>query len=176
MTPAAHRIVIDADVACAANPRQPDQRCILCADALEALLRVRHSIAMTSSLLAEWNAHASRFAAVWLQSMYARRRVVKLIDDDILDESLRTRVVSAVTTGLAEAEIRKDMHLIEAARATDERVISSDRKAQRAFVSAAITVNELASVMWTDPAEEGEQCADWLSQGAPPEQRRRLRP
>ena len=69
-----------------------------------------------------------------------------------------------------------DLHLIEAALATDRTVASVDKKV-RAFFSgeaSACQVEELRTIVWVNPELEEETPILWLERGAPAEPERML--
>lgn len=72
----------------------------------------------------------------------------------VRDESLRSQV--PVTEAL-----QKDLHLIEAALATDGIVISLDDNARASF-----QVDAAKDVIWVNPVAEGGHAIYWLNKGA----------
>ncbi len=64
--------------------------------------------------------------------------------------------------------MKKDLHLVSAAMATDERVLSDDDKVRAHLSKIAADVPPLARVHWADPSEPA--CLPWLARGAPEEQ------
>ena len=145
--------MIDASVASAAGlTMKPASR--RCREFLQAVLRISHRAVMTPLLRAEWNNHQSLFAARWLAEMTSKAKVESIAD--VRDEQLRAEV-----PGTASAQ--KDLHLIEAALATDKIVVSIDDKAR-----AELSVPAAAEVMWIHPVDEGGHVIYWLNKGAEP--------
>ena len=156
------QLVIDTDVTGAAGPKAGIS--LACARFLEAVRETGHRIVRTDTLRDEWNRHRSNFAASWLRTMYARRKV-----DDISVEAnglLRTAMI--LDASEAEAEIMlKDVHLIEAAMATARRVVSREVACRACFVAAAVCVAAVRTVCWVNPAAADEEPVEWLRRGAP---------
>src|SRR5437016_2564602 len=154
-------LVIDADVAIQASPTHTaDQACVLCSDALEAVLQAGHWIVLSEQLEDEWSRHVRGYSSTWLQQMFARRRVRRLSVPE--DPDLLERVFRAHTTQLTREEIAKDLHLPLAALRSDRTVLSKDARARRALASATGAVNEIRRIIWTDPSREDEGSAGGL--------------
>ena len=72
--------------------------------------------------------------------------------------------------------MQKDFHLLEAARATDQTIISLDEIIRQLFARAAQHVGEIRDIVWVNPERmEEEEPLVWLKNGAPPEDHRKLR-
>ncbi len=100
--------------------------------------------------------------------MVARKKVV-LMGASPQDGSLRTRVSRAIATTQARNAATKDMHLVEAALATDGIVASLDENAHAAFHEATTAVRELATLVWVNPDSQHATTTRWLEDGARPE-------
>lgn len=167
------RLVIDASVARAAGRENAiDPTSVYCRDFLKAVRTICHQIVMTQEIGEEWQRHQSSFARQWLLSMAARRKVYRL--GDVLDNDLRGRIERVASSERATEAIRKDLHLIEAAMATDRVVISLDDTARGLFAMTAQGVGELRHVAWVDPNRAEEQPILWLENAAKPEKKRLL--
>src|ERR1700693_6302300 len=120
MAISSRRLAVDASVASAAGqtmyPTSFRSR-----EFLGEVLKIRHRLAMTVTLAAEWDRHQSLYAARWRAEMRTRNKVVDIAE--VQNEELRRQVPLS-------AAIQKDLHLIEAALATDRVVISLDDRAQ----------------------------------------------
>jgi hypothetical protein len=165
------RLVIDACVGRAAGDRS-DGASFHCTAFLTAVFDIGHSAVMSGDLLAEWNRNKSRFARTWLRKMYGARKVITLAQQP--DTEFRERIERAAPLSTAAAAMRKDCHLLEAARATDRNVVSIDEKARGYFHAAAAHVRSLREVCWVNPAIAEEQPLDWLRQNAPLDRHRML--
>jgi hypothetical protein len=143
-------LVIDADVAVAAGDREVEPSRI-CTAFLEAVREHGHHVAMSSHLLDEWKRHQSRFARIWLLSMYARRRVEKV--EAPADRTFRSRLEAAAPTQRVAEIMLKDAHLIELACGAGGHIISLDEEARNAFRAAARAVAELRGLCWVNPSK-----------------------
>jgi hypothetical protein len=153
MAVVSRRLVIDASVASAAGlTMKPTSR--RCRELLKAVLRISHRVTMTPLLRAEWNNHQSLFAARWLSDMTSKAKVEAIAD--VRNEKLRAETPATVSA-------QKDLHLIEAALATDKIVISLDDRAR-----TELSVPAAAEVMWVHPVDEGRHVIYWLNKGAEP--------
>lgn len=164
------RLVIDADVAKSAGESEHPTSSA-CRKFLEAVLNVGHCVVMTQAIRNEWRCHMSKYSRKWQTRMWGRRRVFCLEDER--DDQLRERIDGAVERD-QKAIVAKDIHLIEAAVATDRLITSGDKRARRAFRDVADAVRELQRVVWVNPTCDGEKPIDWLQNGAQAEARRRL--
>jgi hypothetical protein len=79
---------------------------------------------------------------------------------------------SDITATLCK-EMLEDIHLIEAALATDKTLLSLDKQVRRHFKLFLPQLPELEAVSWQNPAE-AEEILDWLEKGAPPDEHRML--
>ena len=167
------RLVIDASVATSTGER--GQRGVRC----QAFLRVMidetyHRLVMTREIGAEWDIHSHPFARRWRRSMNAKRRVDRPdVDHDAI---LCLKIERANQTEKALVAMKKDLRLIEAARITDNRVISLDDTARKFFSAVSRRVGELGDILWVNPANEDETPIQWLMDGAPTEEQRQLHP
>jgi hypothetical protein len=107
---------------------------------------------MTPALRTEWKSHQSLFAARWLAEMTSKGKIEAV--PHFQNEQLR-----AEAPGTRSAQ--KDLHLVEAALATDRIVISLDETAR-----AELSVPAAAEVMWVHPVDEGGHVIYWLNKGA----------
>jgi hypothetical protein len=146
-------LVVDASVASAAgqtmHPTSFRSR-----EFLGEVLKISHRMVMTVTLAAEWDRHQSLYAARWRAEMRSRKKVVDIAD--VQNEEVRRQVP-------VSSAVQKDLHLIEAALATDQIVISLDDRAQ-----AALRVEATKEVTWVNAVAEGGHVIYWLRDGAPP--------
>lgn len=127
---------------------------------------------MTEAIRDEWNRHQSRFARAWRVSMVARRKLHLI--NVALDESLREKISRGAARAQDNEAMLKDTHLIEAAIATDQIVISLDETVRLLFMAVALRVGEIRRVLWANPDKVEEVCIGWLEGGARNERRRQL--
>ena len=168
------RLVIDADVAQASGDENAtDQRAINCRDFLKEVRFQDHRVVMTREISDEWKRHRSGFAFEWRVSMNARRRVVDI--DPPEDEELQDKVTNTASREDEIEVMEKDSHLLQAALATDQTVISLDETVRGLFKQASQQVGEIRDIIWVNPDHTTEeQPIAWLQNGAPPEPHRQL--
>ena len=175
------RLVIDASVLCASGAlvRPPDALLTsddltpqLCRQVLTGVRKLRYRVVTTALILREWERcrpkkgrlRRQKFASDWLALVGARGAFYVL--DVPPDEELRRRIDELdVEEGIRQI-LRDDIHLIEAALATDRIVISRDAQAWKHFNDAAYRIEVLRSVAWVDPCKAEADCIIWLKNGA----------
>ena len=168
------RLVVNASVARAAGGAGATELVsISCTEFLETFRdESSHHVVMTFELSEEWDEHQSNFAAEWLGNMIATRRFhyIKLPQNRVLYDEIEA-------TGVREADINamlKDFHLLGAALATDQTIVSLDETIRGLFARASQQVNEIRHIIWVSPDRMEEHPITWLQNGAPPEAHRRL--
>lgn len=108
---------------------------------------------MTRELTGEWNRHESLFTTRWRAEMQSRKKIVAV--RDVENEDVRRQVQMSTA-------VLKDLHLVEAALATDRIVVSLDDRAR-----ADLRVEATREVMWVNAVLEGGHAVYWLRNGAP---------
>ncbi len=103
--------------------------------------------------------------------MDARKKVVRI--EPSTDASLDRKLARAAR-GNKLAAMRKDLHLIEAALATDLTVVARDDEVRGLFAKASGRVSELKDIVWVNPDKADESPLTWLKNGAKAESRRKL--
>ncbi|MDE0469582.1 MAG: hypothetical protein OYL97_21250 [Candidatus Poribacteria bacterium] len=169
------RLVVNASVARAAGGKGATASVsINCTEFLETFRdECPHHIVMTSELSEEWNAHQSNFAARWLKSMIARKRFDYITPPQ--DTALSNKIDTTTTRERDIEALRKDFHLLQAALATDQTIISLDETIRQLFKQASQQVSEIRDIIWVNPNRTtAEQPITWLQNGAPPEPHRQL--
>ena len=169
------RLVIDADITGACGSKAlPDPRAKHCRDFLNAVLSLKHRVVITEKISDEWKRHASPFARRWRVSMDARRKIDRIIDPPE-NENLCTKIVNTTRRKKQRENVEKDLHLLQAALATDQTVISLDETVRGLFKRASQQVGEIRNIIWVNPDKTTEEHPiPWLQNGAPPEPHRRL--
>jgi hypothetical protein len=146
-------LVIDASIATAAGQTQhPNSR--RSREFLDEVLKISHRAVMTATLIQEWDRHQSLFAATWRAEMRSRDKIVDL--GNVENEQVRQQV------RLSKA-VLKDLHLVEAALASDKIVVSLDDRA-----AANLRVDATKEVIWVNAVVEGGHAIYWLRDGAKP--------
>ncbi len=169
-------LVIDASVARAAGPPHTSHPTSSnCRNFLENVLTICHRIVMTPEIRKEWDQHQSRFARQWLATMIAKKKLLPLKNLPT-DSSLWECLEKIAATDEQRKQIIKDIHLLEAALASDKTIISLDEKTARKFFRRAAQESSiLRTIAWVNPdLVEEEQPIAWLEGGAIPEQKRLL--
>ena len=168
----ARRLVIDADVVHSAGETEHPISSA-CRRFLETVLDVGHHVVMTDAIMAEWHNHMSRYSRRWRRQMYGRRQVYRIDQAIERDNNLRKRIDQAVHRD-QRAIVAKDVHLIEAAIATDRLVTSKDESARGVFRDASDGVVDLQQIVWVNPTCDNEDPIEWLQNGARAEAHRML--
>jgi hypothetical protein len=171
---AARRLVIDASVAGAAGGKTATAPTSTnCRDFLRVVREEHYVVVMSAQLSREWDDHKSLFARTWLTAMTTRRAVIFL--DIETSNKLRREIERVVAPSAKQLKaMRKDYHLLEAAMATDENVISLDEIVRGLFDVAALSVVALKNIVWVNPDKAVEKPIEWLEKNAKPERKRML--
>ena len=175
--PFSKRLVIDASIAFAAGQLFAESPVsAACRDFLVAVQEICHRVVVGKELDDEWREHASPFATLWLVQMYQRgkNKYVDLRRRELADAQFRENVEGTQADEGAREAVMKDVHLIEAACATDRIVISCDDRARNHFRRIVGLIGELRRIVWVNPTREAEDALRWLQQGAKPQRERRL--
>lgn len=166
-------LVIDASVARSAGGEGATfPKSKHCRDFLKAVLTICHRVVMTPEIAEEWKKHRSNFARTWRVSMVARKKEIQLNSPQ--DEALRKKIENAATSEKNCAAMLKDIHLLEAALATDSTVISLDDIVKNLFSASCQSVGEIRSIIWVNPDEDEGKTQTWLEKGAKPDKNLRL--
>ena len=128
---------------------------------------------MTREISDEWKRHQSRFALEWRVSMDARRKIDRINPPEYA--GLQAKVTNTAS-GEDEIEVmEKDFHLLQAALATNQTIISLDETVRQLFKRASQQVGEIRDIIWVNPDRAAEeQPIAWLQNGTPPEPHRQL--
>ena len=167
------RLVIDADVARASGGETATHpRAEHCRDFLSAVLSLSYRIVMTEKINNEWKNNQSRFARRWRVSMDARKKIDRINPPE--DEELQDKITNTASDEDEIEVLRKDFHLLHAALATDQTVISLDETIRGLFKRASQRVGEIRGIIWVNPELTEEEPIIWLQNGAPSEAHRQL--
>ena len=169
------RLVVNASVARAAGGVEATASVsVNCTEFLETFRNeCVHHVVMTPELSEEWDENQSKFAATWLRSMIARKRFD--YEDPPVNQALRDEIEGTATRETEIEVMRKDFHLLEAARSTDQAIISLDETVRGLFARATQHVGEIRDIVWVNPERtEEEEPIEWLKNGAPPDDHRKL--
>lgn len=156
-------LVIDASVARSAGETDHPVSSA-CRRTLSTVLKVCHRVVMCKEIVREWEKHQSRYSSIWLAAMQSKGKIVRI---EIPEESSLSERLWRLDVG--EKRIKamlKDVHLVEAARQTDFRILSGDEAARGLFCSASEQIDELKPIHWINPVIEEDNCIEWLKAGA----------
>src|SRR5205809_1828599 len=124
---ASAELVVDASVACAAGETE-HLVSRACREFLQEVLKICHKIVMTKEIRQEWNDHQSKFALRWRSVMTGKKKVVDVGSAE--KPELRRAIDSLELEGNKRGAILKDIHLVEAALATGQSIVSKDDNAR----------------------------------------------
>ena len=166
-------LVVDASVFLGSG----ESHCRIC---LETILIVCHHVILTEAIELEWHnpparlvhPYRQRFALNWRRAMSARKKIHRTTVAENVE--LRGKIARATAEIDDRTAMLEDVHLIEAAIAADNTILSCDKTARELFDKAAVRLGELRLIVWANPCKDEDQCIAWLEQGAEPEKHRRL--
>lgn len=168
-------IVVDASISRAAgggdatHPAAKQSRLFL----LE-FLNQKFLLAINEPIRMEWDKHQSRFSMEWRAAMLRKGRIRKVSNHQ--NHELR-RAVEGFSLDPHIGEIMmKDVHLLEAALVSDQRIASLDETVRWHFARLSVSFTGVGPVLWTNPSKPSDQSVEWLERGAPDERDKRLKP
>jgi hypothetical protein len=140
---------------------------IQCRDFLLAMQKYEHSVVMTKDIKEEWDKHQSHFALTWLRQMIAKKQFKAIYLPEI-DQEIWQPIEALAETDKQREDMTKDILLLEAALATDRRIVSLDENtARKYFTKAAQEIVKLQPLVWINPSKEEEKPIEWLQKNAP---------
>lgn len=151
-------LVIDADIMRSAgtseHPHSRNSR-----ELLKAVREGNHRMVQCAPLLAEHRKHQSGFSMTWRSSMISRKQWVHW--DYREDADLRKALVEAlpVDAQAKEIEVLKDAHLLEAAAATEQQIVSKDKTARDLFRLACPTLGSHRQILWEEMTLYADEAA-----------------
>jgi hypothetical protein len=172
-------LVIDASVARASgDAKAVYPTSVHCRDFLQNVRHLQFCVVMTRDIRSEWDKHQSRFARTWLMTMIAKKQLVPL-QNLPKNQALWKNLEDFAGTNKERGEMVKDIHLLEAALATDKAIVSLDENTARKYFSQAAqkidSLSALKVIIWVNPDRiEEEKPIGWLEKGAPYQEARTL--
>ncbi|MFO8071843.1 MAG: hypothetical protein R6V85_08210 [Polyangia bacterium] len=166
-------IVVDTSVVRAAGPseesRPPGGRCHKC---LRLMLDRRIGVVMTSDVWKEWSKvdsqtgrrHMSSYASKWLTAMTARKLRLD-VQPPPTSERLLAAIREDLETEKKRTAVSKDVLVVDAALASDCRVLSLDDKVRLALRDLCSSFGGIAKIHWLSPTQK--ECIPWLENEAP---------
>lgn len=162
----ASTIVVDADIAFSAggsdHPTSKNSRILL-----QTIISTNLSVVFCKTLSAEWRKHASPFASIWLSSMVAKKRLVRIDPENVIQPDIENAGLSETDTTVA----LKDAHVINNALKTDRFITSNDKTARRIYLEISKCSGKLNQVSWAVPMDDCENLERIFKDGGyiPPE-------
>ncbi|MFX1370008.1 MAG: hypothetical protein ACFFAY_15555 [Promethearchaeota archaeon] len=167
------RLVVDACIARSAGGwgaiAEVSQEC---RNFLFAMFSNGLRLVMTRPIKAEWDVHKSKWCSRWRGNM-GRRGLVCFIQNSE-NPTLWDKIKRSKQNPRNISAMEKDFRYIEAAVATDNSVVSTDKEARSAFSKTAKKVNDLKNIVWVDPCLKSDKVYQWISQNAPEDDWRKL--
>lgn len=105
--------------------------------------------------------------------MFARKKAEQVAS--ATNQDLRDKIGATAESEKDRAAMLKDVHLLEAALASDETVIALDEIVRNLFTQASKSVGEIRSLVWVNPDKADEKPLEWLKSGAKADKKRKLR-
>jgi rRNA-processing protein FCF1 len=120
-----------------------------CRNCLEAIRIICHRVAVTPTIMGEWNRHMSRYSRKWRVSMAARKKPLQPVPDAkiVLDD-----------LGLSEEDqqtIKKDSCLLQAAFSADRIIVTRDNALRLVLSKTPQGERLLQAITWIDPVVDG---------------------
>jgi hypothetical protein len=104
--------------------------------------------------------------------MLARKKLVVVPEDQL--RSLEERFARSTADIPLQTIMLKDRHLLEAALAAEERILSNDDKVRHQLREHIESLQELKAIHWVNPCTPDETAVAWLERGAPDDRSRSL--
>lgn len=157
------RIVVDTNVARSASESQHPIS-DACRQALETMQAEQHRVVLSATQYQEWQKHQSGFSKRWLLQMISKKLHVLLNPEP--DSGLTDLIYRLDCNEKAQAEMLKDVHLLENALATDDAVVSQETNVLGLFTTHANALSIPRRVAWVHPVTHVPACVKWLQDGA----------
>jgi hypothetical protein len=165
------RLVIDTNIARSVS-ETTNPTSINCRNFLEKMRDLEFRLVISQELLEEWNRHRSRFFLRWLSQMFARKLQVQV--NDVENDTLRSQIEKHASSEKDAEEMLKDVLLLEAALVTDKTVVSMNEIDRKRFAEICEHIALIRDVVWANPDITDEKCLEWLEEGAPDDDFRKL--
>ena len=157
------RLVVDTNVARSASESQHPIS-DACRQVMETMLSEQHRVVLSATQYWEWQKHQSGFSKNWLRQMVGRKLHVVLSPEP--NSGLTNRIYGLECTNKTQAEMLKDVHLLENALATDDVVLSQETNVFGLFCAHTVALQIPRAVAWVNPADDVAACVGWIKDGA----------
>ncbi|MDR2704418.1 MAG: hypothetical protein LBC02_01440 [Planctomycetaceae bacterium] len=173
-------LVIDTSIARAAGKDKTgtdkiDPSTVCSRQLLEVILNNAYKIAVSKELKEEWKSwygYYSSYASKWYAEIVKRDRLT--IVGNVENDQLRSAILETTKQPSIKEAMKKDFFLLEMALATDQIVLSRDKKIRKYFKHAAVLIDEIKKILWANPDLSEEEVILWIKKGAPFEKKRQL--
>ena len=128
------------------------------------MLTEQHRVVLSATQYWEWQKHQSGFAKNWLRQMVGKKLHVVLSPEP--DTGLTNGIYALDCTDKVQAEMLKDVHLLENALATDDTVLSLETNVFNLFCTHTAALKIPRPVAWVNPVDEPAACIAWVEAGA----------
>jgi hypothetical protein len=153
-------VVIDANIAMSAglsiHPVSSSSR-----ELLQSVLESNMKAAFCPILFGEWNKHSSKYSLMWLSSMTARKKIIRIKPENLTILEIEKSLISEGQRTAAE----KDAHIVDLAIATDKFIASNDGSARRVFCIIAEKSPTIKGLIWIVPSEGREAIIGLIANG-----------
>lgn len=165
------RLVVDASIAQSAGTSDVPES-LYCRECLNAVRDSGHIAVFSDQLLSEWHEHASSLSRRWRKSMVARRRIERAEGEEFGE--LLNRACACLAKNKWREAFVKDFHMVRAALATDRTILSKETEFPKLLAIAASSIRVFSTIVYGNPAIDGDDCVAWIASGAKPEETRRI--
>lgn len=166
------RLVIDTSVCLSSGGyKAKDKLSIKCTDVLENVYCLNYYFVCTPEVHKEISRHldakltkyVTKYTVDWFARMRRRGQIISL--NETKNRRLREKIKSKSFGKRQLIEVQKDIHLIEAANATDNKIISYDKTAY-AYFKRVSDIDEVGIIIWMDMSNPDTDVIKWLRSGA----------
>jgi hypothetical protein len=124
-----------------------------CRELLLKLQESSYGVVMTKDIQAQWQEYSSDFTEKWLREMTGKRRL-KVISSPETDLEIRSLIEPMAKTDQERSAMNKDILLLEAALATDRRIVSLDENATyKYYIANKGKVVKFQQLIWVNPKD-----------------------
>jgi hypothetical protein len=106
---------------------------------------------LSRDLEREWERHASEFSRMWWTRMKRKGAIAEL--GPCQNQALRGDIEACAEPEPLKQAMRDDVHLVEAALATELRIVSLDTEARDLFQRLQTSVQLVSQISWIDPRD-----------------------
>lgn len=154
--------VVDADIARSAgesvHPVSSTSRKVM-----QVLLSSDNAaVAFCPKLKDEWSKHSSKFSKIWLSSMIARRKIIRVSPALVVGDEIDSSHLNQAKKKIAQ----KDAHLVDLALHSNCVIASNDNIAREVFSELSLSSGVIRNTFWVSPASDSIKLCDYLSRNS----------